>query len=158
MDVIHTDVASVSTVQLLAVSTGEVERMIAELEDSFDNLKYTIRECLEKKRVLVSRVADILTSLSPDFDERHKIFIGSHVIALYRAANISEQFGTMNLHWNYLDPRLLEHLVKRFHLEQMKHQMESYKSDLQMFRKKTPLNLFAKTQTQAPRRLSRDGG
>ena len=131
--------------------------MINDLEDGFDNLKNAIRECLERQRVLVSKVADVLTSLSPDFDEQHKkLFTKRHIRALYRAANISEQFGIMNPHWNYLDPSLLEHLVKKFRLEVMKRQIEGYKSDLHQFRKKTPLNLFCRTQRRKRRRSQED--
>ena len=152
----YTDSAGDSLVLSLATSTEEVERMIAELDNGFDNLKNAIRECLERQRVLVSKVADVLTSLSPDFDEQHKLFTESHVTALYRAANISEQFGIMNPHWNYLDPSLLEHLVKKFRLEVMKRHIEGYKSDLQQFRKKTPLNLFCQTQRRKRRRPQED--
>ena len=131
--------------------------MITQLDYRFDNLKNAIRECLEKQRVLVSKVADALTSLSPDCDEQHKkLFTGSHVTDLYRAANISVLFGIMNPHWNYLDPSLLEHLVKKFRLEVMKRQIEGYKSDLQQFRKKTPLNLFCRTQRRKRRRHLED--
>ena len=145
------------TVISLATSTEEVERMIAELDDEFDNLKNAIRECLERQKVLVSKVADALTSLSPDCDEQHKkLFTGSHVTDLYRAGNISVLFGIMNPHWNYLDPNLLEHLVKKFHLEEMKRQFEGYKSALQQFRKKTPLNLFCLTQRRKRRRPQED--
>ena len=136
----------------LATSTDEVKAMIAGLEEGFKNLRTKVRECVERQRVIVSQVADALTSLSPDDDERHKIFTESHVTVLYRAANITEQFGTMNFHWNYLDPSLLEHLVKEFHLEQVKDQMEVYKSALQKFRRKTPLNIFYLTQRRKRRR------
>ena len=152
----YTGSAGDGTVLSLATSTEEVEKMIAELKCGFNNLKNTIRECLERQRVLVSKVADVLTSLSPDDDEQHKIFVGNHVEALYQAANISVLFGTMNLHWNYLDPSLLGHLVKEFNLEVMMQQIESYKSDLQQFRKKTPLNLFCRTQRRKRRRPQED--
>ena len=140
----------------LATSTDEVKAMIAELEQGFKNLRTTVRECLERQRVLVSRVADALTSLSPDDDERHKIFTKSNVTVLYRAANISEQFGTMNFHWNYLDPSLLEHLVKEFHLEQVTDRMKAYKSALQQFRKKTPLKIFCQTQKKKKKKFDED--
>ena len=153
---LHTDSAGDGIVLPLATSTEEVERMIAELDDGFDNLKNAIRQCLEKQKVLVSKVADVLTSLSPDFDEQHKLFTGSHVTDLYHAANISEQFGIMNPHWNYLDPSLLEHLVKKFCLEVMKRHIEGYKSDLQQFRKKMPLNLFCQMQRRRRRRPQED--
>ena len=154
---IYTDSTSDGTVLPLATSTEEVERMIAELDDGFENLKNAIRECLEKQRVLVSKVADALTSLSPDFDEQHKkLFTESHITALYRAANISVLFGIMNPHWNYLNPSLLEHLVKKCCLKVMKQEIEDYKSDLQQFRKKTPLNLFCRTQRRKRRRPQED--
>ena len=131
--------------------------MIAELEDGFDNLKNATREFLERQRVLVLKVADALTSLSPDSDEQHKkLFTESQITALYRAANVSVLFGIMNPHWNYLDPTLLEHLVKKCRLEAMKGQIEGYKSDLQQFRKKTPLNLFCQIQRRKRRRLQED--
>ena len=131
--------------------------MIDELDDGFDILKNAIRECLEKQKVLVSKVADALTSLSPDCDEQHKkLFTGSHVTDLYRAANISVLFGIMNPHWNYLDPSLLEHLVKKFRLDVMKRQIKGYKLDLQQFRKNTPLNLFCLTQRRKRRRPQED--
>ena len=142
----------------LATSTDEVKTMIAELEEGFKNLRTAVRECLERQRVIVSQVAEALTSLSPDDDERHKIFTESHVTVLYRAANISEQFGTMNFHWNYLDPSLLEHLVKEFHLEQVKDRMEVYKSALQQFRKKTPLRIFCQTQRKKKKTFHKDFG
>ena len=72
------------------------------------------------------------------------------------AANVAEQFGTMNSHWNYLDPSLLDHLVRDFNLEEVKGEMETYKSDLGQFRKKTPLTLFCRAQRRKRVRLSPD--
>ena len=43
-------------------------------------------------------------------------------------------------------PPPLDHLVQTFDLEQVKGEMETYKSELQQFRMKTPLNLFCQTQ------------
>ena len=75
---------------------------------------------------------------------------------LFRAVNIAEQFGTMNFHWSYLDPSLLDHLVKKFDLEKVKGEMETYKSDLGQFRRKTPLTLFCRAQKRKRVRLSPD--
>ena len=126
--------------------TEEVKKMIRDLQHRFDILKYGIRECLEKHQIPVSKVADVLTTLTPDDDEHHKMFLESHIRELYAAVNHSELFGTMNFHWNYLDPSLLEHLVRNLHLEEFKTEMEVYKSDLRQFRMKTPLTLFCRTQ------------
>ena len=105
-----------------------------------------------KQRVPVKRVADSLTLLSPDDDDQHKMFAKSHVSDLFQAPDIPEQFGTMNSHWNYLDPSLLDHLVRDFNLEEVKGEM----SDLGQFRKKTPLTLFCRAQRRKRVRLSPD--
>ena len=130
----------------LTTSSNEVKKMIDELNDAFDSLKKSIKECLEKLKIAKDDVADALTSLSPDDNKQHKMFAESHKEDLYRADNISEQFGTMNSHWNYLNPHLLYHLVKKFKLRNIKDQMEGYESKLQQFRMKTPLSVFCRTQ------------
>ena len=120
--------------------------MIDELKKRFQDLKNQVRKCLEKRQIHKTEVADVLTSLSPDEDEQHKIFAESHVAHLFGAANISEQFGTMNFHWNYINPPLLDHLVEQFNLEDVRDQMETYKRDLKQFRVITPLKLYCLTQ------------
>ena len=90
----------------------------------------------------------MLTSMSADDNEDHKIFPADHVSFLFDAANLSEQFGTINFHWNYLYPNFLDHIVKTYDLKEVKSQMEVYKSDLQQFRMKTSLTLFCQVQRQ----------
>ena len=137
-------------------SSEEVKRRIMELDEKFNTLKNNIKKYLEKKRVPVDQVADVLMSLLPDDDDRHKMFTESDVSDLFKADNISTQFGIMNPHWNYLDPSLLDHLVRRFDLEEVKGEMETYKCDLGQFRKKTPLTLFCLAQKRKRVRLSPD--
>ena len=134
-----------------ATSSEEVKRAIEELKKTFRALKDDTRECLKKQSVPVDKIADSLTSLSPDDDDRHKMFAESHVSDLFKVANVAEQFGTMNAHWNYLDPSLLDHVVRDFNLEEVK-----VKSDLGQFRKKTPLTLFWQAQKRKRVRLSPD--
>ena len=133
-----------------------MKKTIEELKTRFRALKKDTRECLEKQRVPVDKVADSLTLLSPDDDDQHKVFAESHVSDLYHAVDIAEQFGTMNSHWNYLDPSLLDHLVRDFNLEEVKGEMETYKSDLGQFRKMTPLTLFCRAQKRKKVRISPD--
>ena len=133
-----------------------MKKTIEELKRRFRALKKDVRGGIEKQRVPVDQVADSLTSLSPDDDDCHKVFTKSHISDLFKADNIAEQFGTMNFHWNYLDPSLLDHLVSDFNLEEVKGEMETYKSDLGQFRKKTPLTLFCRAQRRKRVRLSPD--
>ena len=137
-------------------SSEEVKRRIMELDEKFNTLKNNIKKYLEKKRVPVDQVADSLTSPLPDDDDRNKMFTESHVSDLFKADNISTQFGIMNPHWNYLDPSLLEHLVRKFDLEEVNGEMETYKSDVGQFRKKTLLKLFCRAQRRRRVRLSPD--
>ena len=125
-----------------------VQAKIRQFEKKFNALKESTRECLETLQVPVKRVADALTSLPADDVDEHKQFLESHLSALYQAPNHSELFGTMNFHWNYQNPQLLDHVVHEFNLEGVKGEMKTYKEDLQQFRKKTPLKLFCQSQKQ----------
>ena len=128
------------------MTSQEVQGEIDRFDRRFNDLKNRIRACLEKNRVAVQLVADVLTSLPADDVDEHKQFLETHVSALFKAVNHSELFGTMNFHWNYLNYPLLDHLIRKFELEEVKSEMEGYKVDLQQFREKTPLTLFCKTQ------------
>ena len=143
-------IGAVRTLQLVT-SSAEVKMMIDILTEHFNSLKNTIRECLERQKVCVARVVDVLTSLSPDEDERYRIFVLSNVSSLYKAASISEVFGVMNCHWNYLDPSLLQLLVKKFNLVEIKDEVEAYNSDLKQFKMRMPLNLFCQAQKKRRR-------
>ena len=143
-------IGAVRTLQLVT-SSAEVKMMINILTEHFNSLKNTIRECLERQKVRVARVVDVLTSLSPDEDERYRIFVLSNVSSLYRAASISEVFGVMNCHWNYLDPSLLQLLVKKIRLVKIKDEVEAYNSELKQFKMRTPLNLFCQAQKKRRR-------
>ena len=136
-----------------ATSSDEVKKMIMELYKRFNDLKNNIKECLTKYNILVTEVADVLTSVSPDGDDSHKMF-ESHVEKLYTAANHSVLFGHMNFHWSYLDPSLLTRLVRELELKDVRERMEEYNLDLQQFRKQTPLYLFCRTQKRRKIQLS----
>ena len=61
---------------------------------------------------------------------------------LYQLQDHCEVFGWMNTYWNYLAYHLLDHLITELVLEEMKQEMETYKCDLQQFRKEMSLKLF----------------
>ena len=136
------------------VSKEQVIVTIEVLKKKFNRLKTATRECLEKHKIHVKRVADALTSLSPDEDECHRMFLENHIKEFASAVDNSELFFTMNFHWNYLDPSLLNHLVTELELVEVKPDMATYQSELQQFRMKTPLNLFHQTQKKKKFKLS----
>ena len=127
----------------LVTSSREVKDMITILEKKFDNLKDTIIERLEKHKVLVR---DVLTTLSLDADDCHKLFLEQRCRILVTAVNHFDIFATMNCHLNYLDPSLLDHLVRKLDVDEIKVLMDEYKSELHQFRMKTPVFLFCRAQ------------
>ena len=142
---------SLSVVPL--TSSDEVKKMIYELYQRFNELKGYIKECLERHNVLVKKVVDVLTSVSPDGDDSHKMF-KKDLEQLYAAVDHSVLFGHLNYHWSYLDPSLLTRLVRDLELKDMKEKMEEYNLNLQRFRKQTPLSLFCQMQKRKRIKLS----
>ena len=135
-------------------SSDEVKKMINAIYKRFNELKKNIKECLTQHDILVSEVADVLTSVSPDGDDSHKIF-EKDVKKLYAAADHSGLFGHLNFHWSYLDPSLLTRLVRELKLKDVvKEKMEENNFDLQRFRKQTPLSVFCRTQKRKRIELS----
>ena len=136
------------------VSKEQVMVTIEVLKKKFNSLKKATRECLDKHKIPVQDVAEVLMSLSPDDDECHKMFLESRIKAFAAAVNNFELFLTMDFHWNYLDPSLLNHLVTELELVEVKPNVKMYQSELQQFRMKTPLNLFHQTQKKKKIKLS----
>ena len=133
-----------------------VQGEIRKFERRFNALKNASRECLERLGIPVKRVADGLTSLLADDMDEHKVFLKENLSALYRAPDHSEQFGTLNFHWNYHNYQLLDHLICEFDLKEVKGEMKSYKADLQQFRKGTSLKLFCQSREKKHIKLPPD--
>ena len=136
------------------VSKEQVMVKIEILKKKFNSLKKATRECLDKHKIPVKDVAEVLMSLSPDDDECHRMFLESRIKVFAAAVDNFELFLTMDFHWNYLDPSLLNHLVSELELVEVKPDMTRYQSELQQFRMKTPLNLFHQTQKKKKIKLS----
>ena len=131
-----------------------VQAKIRQLERRFNGLKRACRACLEKCKITVKRVVDALTDLPADDVDQHKQFIECHLKILYQSSNHEELFGALSFNMNYLSPQLLDYIADEFNLE-IENEMEAYKKDLELFRMKTPLTLFCRTQKRRVR-LSTD--
>ena len=101
---------------------------------------------MTKKKIPVPQVVDALTDLPADEIDEHKHFLESHLSVCYQANDHAELIGQLSFHMNYLSYQLLDYLGNEFDLVEVKAKMMIYKSDLQQFRKKTPLALFYRTQ------------
>ena len=146
-----------STVAEERLSTSEeVNERVTELDKSFTKYKGTVKDCL-KRRTPVKNIVDTLTSA--DIDEYQKAFLEAKVDKLCQAVEHNDHnrlFVTMNFNWNYLDPSLLDLLVREFDLEEVKVQMDAYQSDLKRFRVQTPLTPFCQVCRRKRLRSSPD--
>ena len=126
-------------VRALPNEATDVESAGDELGKKFNGLRDFIRECIVGENIAVEEVAIVIKLISPDNDDAsQKMFQDSYVTVIGTATNHSELFGTMNFHWNYLDPSLLDHVSEKLGLEEVKEGMEVYKSDLEEFKKGHP--------------------
>ena len=130
----------------LATSSAEVQKMIEELEKKFELLKDNVRKCIEERTIQMETVINALTQLSPSEDKQHKIFVRENRKDIVDASTPFELFIVMNDHWNYLNPPLLGHLVKKLELVEVKDEMKAYNLALEQFRRKAPLSVFCKAQ------------
>ena len=124
----------------------QIKKEISEFEKRFNELKRDCRESLQKKKVPVFQVVDALTDLPADDVDEHKQFLESHISVYYHANDHAELIGQLSFNMNYLSYHLLDYLASTFDLDGVKGKMETYKSDLGQFRKKTPLKLFCRAQ------------
>ena len=124
----------------------QIKKEISEFEKRFNELKRDCRESLQKKKVPVFQVVDALTDLPADDFDEHKQFLESHISVYYQANDHAELIGQLSFNMNYLSYQLLDYLASKFDLDGVKGKIETYKSDLGQFRKKTPLTLFCRAQ------------
>ena len=131
-------------------SVNEIKAAIGTFEDRFKALKRKTRKGLVELGPLASVrvVVERLTDLRADDLDDHKVFLQSNIQVMFRADDHLELFGTLNFHWDYLAYHLLDHLIREFSITEVKVEMEKYTTDLQRFRRATPLRLFCDAQTR----------
>ena len=124
----------------------EVKAKIEKFEQRFNTLKTTTRKGLESSRMDVKVVVECLTNLPADDMPEHKVFLKENMNDMSQAEDLFKLFLLLNLYWNYLAYHLLEHLIKKLSVEEVKGKMKEYTSDLQQFMWDTPLKVFCQTQ------------
>ena len=116
------------------------------LREKFHYLKKGLVISMEKRRVPLEFVVDTLKSLPADDTKGHPLFTESQICLFSEAFDHTELLGALGFHMNYLSCPLLEYFVNEFDLEEVKMEMEDYKSALQQFRMKTPVKTYCQVQ------------
>ena len=116
-----------------------VNQHVKQLEDRFLELTECTYEVLVAKGIDVHRLHARLVSLDVFRRHEHQEFIDKHLMNIGQEMTFNNLWARLGNYWDFLNFDLLEHVVSRFGSEDLKHKMESYKHDLQSFRKATRL-------------------
>ena len=129
----------------LAVLLDEqsVEQRMKELEESFSDLVDQAYKALLEGRVNkdVHSFRSIFLSLNVSRKYLHQKFIQDN-LKIDEETTFDDLWTKLAFYWNFLNFDLLEHVINKFRIENLKHKMESYKDELQSFRKATRLCVF----------------
>ena len=85
--------------------------------------------------------------------DEHKGFLEEKIDTLSESKDHWKLFSKLNLYWNYLAYNLLDQFIEELTLkndcfEKVSGEMAEYKTDLQVFRKSTTLELFCQAQSE----------
>ena len=129
----------------LVVSHDEqsVEQKIRELEERFSDLVDQAYETLLERKVdkNVRSFRSIFLSLNVSRKYLHQKFIQDN-LKIDEETTFDDLWTKLAFYWNFLNFDLLEHVINKFRIENLKQKMESYKDELQSFRKATRLCVF----------------
>ena len=112
-----------------------IKQQVKWLQDCFVHLAYCTYK--EVAGINVHDVHVWLTSLKVFQQHEHQDFIKDHLMNIEKETHLSNLWARLGTYWNFLNFDLLEHLVSGFGSEDLKQKMESYKCDLQSFRRAT---------------------
>ena len=121
-----------------------VEQQVKQFEDLFIELIDCTYDILVEKGVDVHRLHSRLISLDVSRKHEHQAFINNHLMNIDEGTKFNNLWARLGSYWNFLNFDLLEHVINKFGSEILKQKMESYKHDLQSFRKATRLCDFMK--------------
>ena len=116
-----------------------VRQHVRQLQTRFRDLVINTYRILVREHVDVDLRCFRSSLLALDVFQKHEHqqFINDHLMKIDPAMTFDDLWAKLNNYWNFLNFDLLEHIVSIFGSEELKQKMESYKHDLQSFRKAT---------------------
>ena len=120
-----------------------VEQKMKELEESFSDLVDQAYKALLEREVNkdVHSFRSIFLSLNVSRKYLHQKFIQDN-LKIDEETTFDDLWMKLAFYWNFLNFDLLEHVINKFRIEDLKQKMKSYKDELQSFRKATRLCVF----------------
>ena len=124
-----------------------MQQRINILNECFEWLEKAALKQLKEKRINVEDFCHKLTSLKClRHDNSIRFFVKEEMECLFKCSSIDVVFGFLNTYWSYLSYHLLEHVVIQCSLEDLKFQMKEFKTEVDLFKKETPLGVFAEVE------------
>ena len=124
----------------------KVKANIMELEEKFDALVVRAEKHLCDTMVGLRELRQAITRLPTYLIEykKTKKFVKQNKKEFLKAKNIEEVFITANDYWDFLNYSLLQHIINRFGSNDMRKEMETFATEILVFRKKTRIKPFSK--------------
>ena len=111
------------------------------MQQRFYDIKGKCIICLERRKISIQKTVHTLRSCH--------IFSESNLSSLSQAIDHSELFANLDFSMNYLSFDLLDTIINAFDLEDLKSEMEEYKSHLQQLKENTPLIKICQIQPKS---------
>ena len=107
---------------------------IERLEEQFSSLETRfLSEMNANSELSPAILVNSLTLLPIALRTEYQKFVSENLKTLEKAESIEEIFHHLNLHFTFIDYRLLEHLIKKYGSEQLKTGMSAYAGAIQVF-------------------------
>ena len=119
-----------------------IEDQVKELEDEYANLVGCVREALDRKKILPSKVLRWITELPVSLKTQYGESLRNESSTLCKASTIQELFLLLSLYWDFWNCGLLVHIVRRFKDQDTEQLMEEYLKKLKGFFEHTKVGDF----------------
>ena len=107
---------------------------IERLEKQFSSLqRRLLSEMKVNSELSPETLLDSMTLLPIALRGEYQKFVFENLKTLEKAGSVREIFRHLNLHFTFIDYRLLEHLIKEFGSNRLKGDMSSYADAMQIF-------------------------
>ena len=123
-----------------SLDKDSIKQQVEKLEEKFcDLVDCTYKALLERKVDDMRLFRSIFLSLDVSRKHEHREFIHDHLMKMDKETTFDDLWMRLADYCNFMNFDLLEHVVRRFAIEDLKQKMKSYEHDLQSFRKATRL-------------------
>ena len=117
----------------------KVEDQVEYFENRFAKLVQKACQDVRKRELEPSEFLSQVTTLRVSDRNQHRSFIEEKLTDIPPPVTFEKIWSRLTIYWDFLNYRLLEHVVRNFGNEDLKDQMQDYVDELSAFKKTTRL-------------------